>query len=83
MIVDAHAHIMSTVCGHIAAGATRSLTYGRVQASADIIQVLPPTARDTAFPPEMLLAHMDWAGVDQAVLLQGPFYTLLNRFSNR
>lgn len=74
MIVDAHAHIMGAVRGHIAAGATRSLTYGRVQAGGDIMQVLPPTVRDSAFPPEMLLAHMDWAGVDQAVLLQGPFY---------
>jgi predicted TIM-barrel fold metal-dependent hydrolase len=28
----------------------------------------------TTFPPEILLQCMDWAGIEKAVLLQGPFY---------
>ena len=40
----------------------------------DIIQLLPPFGEATTFPAETLLAQMDWAGVDRAVLLQGPFY---------
>src|SRR5688572_15793784 len=32
------------------------------------------------FAPEALLAHLDAAGVDRAVLLQGPYYGNMNEY---
>ena len=34
------------------------------------IQLLPPFCPGTSFPPEALIAQMNWAGVDKAVLRQ-------------
>jgi len=51
-----------------------ALDYGRVQMGEQTIQMLPPLCAAVSFPPEVLIAHMDWAGVDKAMLLQGPFY---------
>jgi predicted TIM-barrel fold metal-dependent hydrolase len=51
-----------------------ALDYGRVQMGDETIQMLPPLGPAVSFPPEALIAHMDWAGVDKAMLLQGPFY---------
>lgn len=80
LIIDAHAHIWPEVNGRIGAGATRSLEYGRVQAGPQATRVLPPFCQKTSFPPEVLLQTMDWVGVDQAVLLQGPFYGEANEY---
>ncbi len=83
MIVDAHAHILRELRGQTGRGPTRSLAYGKVQYGHEIIQLLPPLMEKTAFPPEALLANMDWAGVDKAVLLQGPFYGEANDYLAR
>src|SRR5436190_13125116 len=81
MIIDAHAHIMRRVQGRIGAGRTRSLPYGRIQVGEQgTSRLLPPLNPVTGFPPEILLEHMDWAGVDKAVLLQGSFYGTPNRY---
>jgi predicted TIM-barrel fold metal-dependent hydrolase len=81
MIIDAHAHIMRRVRGHIAAGRTRSLPNGRIQVGErGTSRLLPPGGGVTSFPPHLLLEHMDWAGVDKAVLLQGSFYGEANRY---
>ncbi|MCH2129926.1 MAG: amidohydrolase [Pirellulaceae bacterium] len=75
MIIDAHAHIVSSFAGRIGTGTVRGLDYGEVQmADEPPIRVMPPYNRSTTFTPEMLLANMDWAGVEKAVLLQGSFY---------
>lgn len=74
MIIDAHAHIMTAVQGESVDGPTRSSSWGKVLRGDQTFQLLPPFNAFTAFPAEMLLAQMDWAGVDRAVLLQGPFY---------
>lgn len=75
VIVDAHAHIFSSVDGLIRAGNVRGLDYGRVQiGDDDPFQLFPPYQRETSFTPETLIANMDWAGVAKAVLLQGSFY---------
>jgi len=80
MIIDAHAHIMRAVHGTTASGPTRSLSWGRVRWSDETIQLLPPFNEATTFPAEALLAQMDWAGVQRAVLLQGPFYGEANAY---
>ena len=80
MIIDAHAHIMTAVQGTSATGPTRSLSWGKVRWGEETIQLLPPFNEVTTFPAETLLAHMDWACVDRAVLLQGPFYGEANAY---
>ncbi|MCL4251600.1 MAG: amidohydrolase family protein [Anaerolineae bacterium] len=74
MIVDAHAHIFHELHGLTGQGATRSLTYGKALLGDQVFQMTPPMMEKTAFPPEALLANMDWAGVDKTVLLQGSYY---------
>ena len=80
MIIDAHAHIMTAVKGMTASGPTRSLSWGVVRWGDETIQLLPPFNEETTFPAEALLAQMDWAGVERAVLLQGPFYGEANAY---
>ena len=79
-IIDAHAHIFPEVRGAIGDGLTRGLGYGRIAVGETEIQLLPPYGEKTVFTAEMMLTNMDWAGVDKAVLLQGPFYGECNRY---
>jgi predicted TIM-barrel fold metal-dependent hydrolase len=81
MIIDAHAHIFPQVQGLTAAGPIRGAGYGRIHIGDDLIQLLPPFCTETLFTPEMLIAHLDWAGVDKALLLQGPFYGECNDYA--
>ena len=80
-IVDAHAHIFPRIDGRNAAGPTRGAGYGRVVIGDQVLQLWPPFCAETMFTVEMLIAHMDWAGVDKAVLLQGPFYGEWNAYA--
>lgn len=84
MIIDAHAHIFPEVRGRIKAGETRSAGYGRIRVGEDqMLRVMPPFHEKTVHAPEMLIEHMDWAGVDRTVLLQGTFYGECNRYAAR
>jgi predicted TIM-barrel fold metal-dependent hydrolase len=74
MIVDAHTHVFRHLHGRIAAGDVTGLPWGKARVGDKEIQLLPPFCRETSFPAEAAIAQMDWAGVDRAVLLQGPFY---------
>jgi predicted TIM-barrel fold metal-dependent hydrolase len=74
MMFDAHVHVFRELRGRVAAGPVTALDFGRVQMGDQTIQMLPPLCAAVSFPPEVLIAHMDWAGVDKAMLLQGPFY---------
>ena len=80
MIVDAHAHIFPEVHGLTASGPTRGTGFGRLTAGSETIQLIPPYGLQTIFTPEMLIANLDWARVDKAVLLQGPFYGECNAY---
>ncbi|MCC7447908.1 MAG: amidohydrolase [Anaerolineae bacterium] len=81
MIIDAHAHVYPAVHGLIGDGATRSMGYGRIAIGDNVVQSLPPLCERTTYTPEMLIAQMDWAGVQRAVLLQGPFYGECNDYA--
>ena len=74
VIIDAHVHVVDEIDGRTKTGATRSLGYGKVRWGSEELQLLTPCSNPTAFSAETLIAHMDWAGVDKAVLLQGGFY---------
>ena len=65
MIIDCHAHI-----GQPMTGFWQPLRTGKIQDHGQIIQFFPPAFDPTASPPEVLLAHMDWAGVDRTSLVQ-------------
>ena len=80
MIIDAHSHIFPEVQGATGSGPSRGLGYGRIAVGDEETQLLPPYNETTVFTPEMLLANMDWAGVDRVVLLQGPFYGECNSY---
>lgn len=82
MIVDSHTHVFAEISGRIGDDPTRGLAYGRVRiGDQQTIQTLPPFCKETSFPPEALLTHMDWAGVDKVVLLQGLFYGECNAYA--
>jgi L-galactono-1,5-lactonase len=81
MIIDAHAHIFPRVHGRVAAGATRGLGMGRIAVGDTEKQLIPPYGDSTAYTPKMILANMDWAGVDGAILLQGTFYGECNQYA--
>jgi len=74
MIFDAHVHVFRVLRGTIAAGPVTAQKFGRVRMGREDIQMLPPISEATTFTAEALVASMDWARVDRAMLLQGPFY---------
>src|SRR5580692_1035845 len=80
MVIDAHTHIFPEVKGSNREGPTRGVGYGRVTVGDKRIQVLPPLCRETIHSAEMLLFHLDYVGIDKAILLQGPFYGECNAF---
>ncbi len=80
MIIDAHAHIFPAVHGQAGPDPVRGQSFGRITVGAQSRQLLPPFNARVEHTPEMLIAHMDWAGVDKAVLLQGPFYGECNAY---
>ena len=67
--------------GFTAQGFATPLPYGRgAPGLGRIRRFLPPLAPETAFPAETALEYLDWAGVDKAVLLQGPWYGDMNQY---
>lgn len=76
-LYDAHAHIFPEVRGPN----TRGIGYGRVAMGDQIIQMMPPLCERTVYTAEMLIANMDWAGIERTLLLQGPFYGECNAYA--
>lgn len=74
MIIDVHTHIFRRVYGQIASGPTRSLEQGFIQMGDHPHQLMPASEGETTHPVEALIAKMDIAGVDMAMLLQGSLY---------
>jgi len=79
MVVDAHVHIFKEIKTQPGSEAKRDLGYGAVMAGDRKVRVLPPLNERTTHTAEMLIAGMDWTGVEKAVLLQGPFYGECNQ----
>ena len=80
MVIDAHAHIFPRAWDLNAAGPTRGCE--RIRIGDNLLQLLPPFQEETVFTVEMLIKHMDWAGVDKAILIQGPFYGECNAYAS-
>lgn len=58
--------------------------YGRLEWTKDgrdcFTQWMPPTLQDMHAPPELMLAQMDYIGVDHAILYRGHVYGELNDY---
>lgn len=80
MIVDAHAHAFEAIRGATRDGPTASGRDGTVIVGGRAIRALPASFKRTSFPVDSLLASLDGAGVDRAVLLQGPYYGEANAY---
>lgn len=81
MVVDAHAHCFERIQGQLGPGPVVGVGHGMVRiGDLQPIRLLPPVSTETTFTADMLLRSMDGAGVDRAVLLQGPFYGDLNDY---
>lgn len=74
MLIDAHAHIFDEFRGQSARGPVRGTGYGRAAIGDGEFQLIPPFNERTCHTAETMVRMMDWADVDRAVLLQGPFY---------
>jgi predicted TIM-barrel fold metal-dependent hydrolase len=79
--IDAHAHVVAEVRGLTGRGPVRGAGRGRVTWGGELLLALPAAAAETAFPPSALLAAMDAAEVDHAVLLQGCFWGEQNAYA--
>lgn len=81
LVVDAHAHVFRRIDGCIGTGRVRGRSYGLVTIGGQELAFMPPLSRVVSHTPEMLIRAMDWAGVQRAVLLQGPFYGACNDYA--
>lgn len=81
LIVDVHAHIFETISGINNHLPLVSVGYGKVKNGNQILQILPPSFKDSNSTTEMLLNYMDWFCVDKALLVSNVFYGYHNEYA--
>lgn len=81
MVIDIHAHIYPKVAGITGGAPMTSEPLGRVKVGNEVRQFLPPAFELTHSTPEMLLAYMDWVGIDKALLMPNPYYGYFNDYA--
>ncbi len=69
MIIDAHAHLWKLQSGRRGDRPVRSLTNGISDFGGELRQMMPPYMVTGENSPEMLIANMDYAGVNGAVIV--------------
>lgn len=69
MIIDAHAHLWKTQTGRRGNLPVRTLKNGLSDFGGEIKQMMPPYMVNGENPPEMLIANMNYAGVNGAVIV--------------
>lgn len=74
-VIDAHVHVWNHFAG-LRFGDTKvvPLGWGMVRQGEKEFRMIPPEYHDNQVPIETLLANMETAGVDKAVILQNPCY---------
>lgn len=81
MIIDAHVHSFDRLTGLVGRGRVRSAGFGKVRyGTGEEQRIMPPSLADSSFPGEVLIEHMNWVGIDKAVLLQGNLYGFHNEY---
>ena len=68
-IIDAHAHLWKSQTGRREDWPVRSLKNGISDFGGELRQMMPPYMIDGENSPEMLIANMDYAGVNAAVIV--------------
>ncbi|MCD8197087.1 MAG: amidohydrolase family protein [Lachnospiraceae bacterium] len=79
-IIDIHAHIYPKVAGITNGLPMTSEPLGRVKVGNELRQFLPPSFEHTHSTAEMLIAYMDWCGIDKALLMPNPYYGYHNEY---
>jgi predicted TIM-barrel fold metal-dependent hydrolase len=86
MVVDSHMHVWERVDGTVF-GTLRSsnhrygkMLYTGAGGTSEIARWMPPAFADSSARAELYIEYMEWAGVDKAVLLQGPVYGSQNAY---
>ena len=69
MIIDAHVHLWKSQTGRREDRPVRSLTNGLSDFGGEIRQMMPPYMLTGENSPEMLIANMNYAGVNGAVVM--------------
>jgi len=70
MIIDAHIHLWNPLHGRDTGVDRQALTWGRARQGERVYYAAPPSFEDSQSTYERALAHMDWLGIDRAVVLQ-------------
>ncbi len=70
MIIDAHIHLWNRLHGDDLGIDRQALSWGRAQQRGQVYYAAPPAFEDSLSTYERALAHMDWLGIDRAVVLQ-------------
>jgi predicted TIM-barrel fold metal-dependent hydrolase len=70
MIIDAHIHLWNRLHGEDSGVDREALTWGRARQGDRIYYATPPAFEDSLSTYERAIAHMDWLGIDRAVVLQ-------------
>lgn len=79
-IIDIHAHIYPKVAGITNGAPMTSEPLGRVRVGNEMRQFLPPAFENTHSTPEMLIAYMDWCGINKSLLMPNPYYGYFNEY---
>lgn len=79
-VIDIHAHIYEQVAGITRGQPMRSTKLGRVAVGNEEVQFLPPSFEQSRSTAEMLIAYMDWCGIEKAVLMPNPYYGYHNYY---
>lgn len=80
MMIDIHAHVCDRLAAITNGQPLCSLSYGKAKLGNKPIQFFPPSFERSNSPAEMLIAHMDHAGVDKALLMANPYYGYHNDY---
>jgi L-galactono-1,5-lactonase len=70
MIIDVHIHLWNRLHDDDFGGDRKQLTWGRAMQNGKVYYACPPSFDDSLSTYPRALAHMDWLGIDRAVVVQ-------------
>ncbi len=70
MIIDAHIHLWNPLRGDGMGTERKALGWGLAEQNGRTYYATPPSFQDSQSTYQMALAHMNWLGIDRAVVLQ-------------
>lgn len=79
-VIDIHAHVYERVAGITKGAPMASDVLGKVKIGNQKLQFLPPSFERSASTAEMLVAYMDWCGIEKALLMPNPYYGYHNDY---